>query len=283
MNIKTLITALCPPVLAGVAGRIRKALRSSRARPDWEYIPEGWQYQSRHAEVKGWNVEDVCDVYRRRWGAFVELTRGTGPLGISHESGMGGNTNVKHHNMVMAFAYALSRAAWKKDQLSFLDYGGGVGHYGLLARALFPDLDIRYSCKDLPNLVRLGRELLPEAVFFDDETCFDQSYDFVMASGALHYNPDWRAEMGKMAKATRSYLYIANVPTVSKVPSYVFVQRPYQAGYNTEYLGWCLHRDEFLGAAAGVRLVREFVTGYHPAIEKAPEPVDFRSFLFEKT
>jgi hypothetical protein len=59
------------------------------------------------------------------------------------------------------------------------------------------------------------------------------------------------------------------------------VQRPYRYGYRTEYLSWCLRRDELLRATAsqGARLVREFVHGFKPPVAGAPEPPEYRSFL----
>ena len=73
------------------------------------------------------------------------------------------------------------------------------------------------------------------------------------------------------------------LPSVLHANSYAFVQRPYVYGYNTEYLGWCLNRDEFLqqASSAGMRLVREFVTGEQPFIDNAPEQCLYRGFLFE--
>jgi hypothetical protein len=49
-----------------------------------------------------------------------------------------------------------------------------------------------------------------------------------------------------------------------------------------EYLGWCLNKAEFLAEASklGLTLVREFVIGEQPPIANAPEPCQYRGFLF---
>jgi hypothetical protein len=61
------------------------------------------------------------------------------------------------------------------------------------------------------------------------------------------------------------------------------VQRAYKYGYNTEYLGWCFNRQEFLQAARAnnLELVREFIFDYNPKVYRAPEQLDFRGFLFK--
>ena len=163
-----------------------------------------------------------------------------------------------------------------------LDGGGGIGHYYLLAQALLPGVEIVYHCKDVPALTGYGAQLFPEQHFCSDETCLQRVYDFVLASASMHYTEDWQALLRRLAGATRDYLYVADLPTVLEAPSFVFVQRPYEYGYNTEYLGWCLNRTEFLrvAAGAGLHLLREFVYGHRPLIHGAPEQNAHRGYLF---
>ena len=56
-------------------------------------------------------------------------------------------------------------------------------------------------------------------------------------------------------------------------------------GYDTEYPGWFLNRDEFLGAAkeSGLTLLREFLINEVPYVPNAPEAADYRGFLFAPT
>jgi hypothetical protein len=75
--------------------------------------------------------------------------------------------------------------------------------------------------------------------------------------------------------------YVARVPVALRAPSFVIVQRPYVHGYDTEYLGWVLNRDELLAAAPP--LAREFLLDARFSAAGAPEdPVDHRSFLFNR-
>jgi putative methyltransferase (TIGR04325 family) len=289
MNRKEFVKLFLPPVTVALFRRLRAGIKGAEAaaspasmRPEWEYIPEGWAYARTHPEVKGWNVQDVLEIYKQKWPRFVAMVQGTGPLGVAHESDLVTNADINSHNTMMAFAYALALAARHKDALSMLDWGGGIGHYYLLAQALLPDVRIEYHCKDVPLLAEYGAKLFPDQRFYADESCLERTYDFVLASTSLHYCEDWQRVLAGLAKATGEYLYITRLPTVVQAPSYVFIQRPYAYGYNTEYLGWCLNKAEFLAEAGklGLSLVREFVIGEQPPIANAPESCQYRGFLF---
>ena len=269
---------MIPPVFVHMAQR----LRHGGSPVEWEYVPDGWDYARTHPEVRGWNVAGVLDAYTGKWPQFVQMAEGTEPLGVAHESALATNEDILSHNATMAFGYSLALAASGRARLSLLDWGGGIGHYLLLARALLPDVEIEYHCKDVPILSEYGARLFPDQQFSSDERCLEDVYDFVLASTSLHYTEDWQSLLERLAGATRDYLYIAQLPTVPEAPSFVFVQRPYQYGYNTEYLGWCLNRTEFLQAAgrSGLRLQREFVYGHQPLIHGAPEQNAYRGYLF---
>jgi putative methyltransferase (TIGR04325 family) len=279
--VKRVLLDLTPPIL----WRVLRATRPDSNRQEWVYIPEGWAYKETHPEVKGWNVADVLDVYKRKWPRFVAMLQGTGPLGVAHESDLSTNADVSSHNIIMTFAYVLTLAAQEHGALSLLDWGGGIGHFLALAQVLLPEKEIEYHCKDVPLLVQYGAQLFPRQHFYSDDTCLQRTYDLVMASVSMHYTQDWRGLVASLAKATERYLFIASLPVVLRAPSFVFVQRPYTYGYNTEYLGWCLNRDEFVACvqAAGLVLVREFVVGARPLIQGAPEQNCYTSFLFSPT
>jgi putative methyltransferase (TIGR04325 family) len=279
MALKRMVRQIVPPVFVQWARRLRTGLNPP---VEWEYIPEGWAYAERHPEVRGWDVQEVLETYQQKWPRFVAMVQGTGPLAVAHESLLTTNDDLKSHNTIMTFGYALALAASGKTRLSMLDWGGGIGHYFLLARALLPGVEIAYRCKDLPLLCAHGAQLFPQQQFSADESCFEQTYDFVIASTSVHYARDWRDLVRRLAGSTSRYLYVANVPSVRNAASFVFVQRPYRYGYNTEYLGWCINRTEFLDAAAGagLALVREFVYGHEPVIRGAPEQNGYRGYLF---
>ena len=211
------------------------------------------------------------------------MVEGTGPLGVAHESDLTTNTDINSHNTIMSFAYAVALAAHRLESLSMLDWGGGIGHYYLLARSLLPNVRIDYHCKDVPVLAEYGAQLFPEQHFYTDESCLERTYDFVTASASLHYTEDWQTLLAALAEATRGYLYVTRLPTVLQAPSFVFIQRPYAYGYNTEFLGWCLNRASFLSEAeeSGLTVVREFVIAERPSIANAPEQCQYRGFLFQ--
>lgn len=267
---------MLPPLLVELGRRFRYG-----GTAEWEYIPQGWTYAETHPEVKGWNVPDVLEVYQRKWPGFVSMVQGTGPLGIAHEADLGSNTDIYNHNTIMAFGYVLALVARRTDTLSMLDWGGGIGHYYLLAQSLLPNVQIKYHCKDVPILAEYGRQLFPDQYFYSDKSCLERKYDFVLASTSIHYTEDWQSLLAGLAEATQHYLYITRLPTVLHTPSYVFVQRAY--AYNTEYLGWCLNRDRLLSEAEkiGLELIREFVIAETPSILYAPEQCQYRGFLFQ--
>lgn len=279
MTLKEVLRLMVPPLFLHL---VRRPWTGRKPFLEWEYIPEGWAYAKTHPEVKGWNVVDVLKTYKQKWPRFVDMVQGKGPLGVVHESDMTTNEDILSHNTTMAFAYTLVLTAHKKDQLSILDWGGGLGHYYLLAKTLLPIVEIEYHCKDVPVLCEYGAQLFPQHHFYSDEQCLNRTYDFVLASTSLHYAENWQSLLQRLADATRGYLYIANLPSVQKAASFVFAQRPYQYGYNTEYLAWCLNQTEFLCTArsAGLQLIREFVYGHCPVIHGAPEQNVYRGYLF---
>jgi putative methyltransferase (TIGR04325 family) len=183
---------------------------------------------------------------------------------------------------VLAFGYVLARAARGRDRLSLLDWGGGPGHYAVLAEALLPELELEYHSRDLPALVALGRELLPRHAFHDDDSCLDRRYDLVVASSSLQYSQEWQAAVAGLARATGGWLYLARVGVALESPSFVVLQRAHAYGYETEYLSWVLNREELLDrlAAAGLELERELLVPEQPEVAGAPEsPVAHRGFL----
>jgi putative methyltransferase (TIGR04325 family) len=279
MGLRQLAKDWLPPAVL----RAMRRMRAPQGPPEWEYCPQGWRTAA--PEIKGWNVASVADAQRRTWPAFAELATGTGPLGINHTDLEPGTDSYIAHNVVMAFGYALALAAAGKDRVSILDWGGGVGHYGVFAKSLLPEIRIDYHCKEVPVLCAAGREVLPEGTFYETwEECAARAYDLVLVSGSLHYSERWQDTLRDLAGVTGSYLLVTRLPMVMEAPSFVVVQRPYGCGYDTEYLGWCLNRAELLGAAdaAGVRLVRELLVDERPPVHNAPEQPEYRGYLLRR-
>jgi putative methyltransferase (TIGR04325 family) len=279
MTTRSTIKAVLPPIITDVLRRLRPQPASGP--PEWEYLPGGWR--DANCDAHGWNIQSVAAAQRRKWSRFAELVEGNGPLGVAHEALIPQNDDFAAHATIMSYGYVAALASSHLDCISILDWGGGVGHYGLLTRILLPGVTVEYHCRDMPLLCEAGRELQPDATFHDnDASCFGRSYDLVVASGSLHYSRDWQSTMRVLAGAARGLLFVTRLPLVKKVPSFVVLQRPYMHGYDTEYAGWFLNRDEFLGHAdhLGMDLVREFLVPESPMVENAPERGQYGGFLF---
>jgi putative methyltransferase (TIGR04325 family) len=251
------------------------------APPEWEYVPEGWSRPE-----GGWDVAAIVRAHGDKWPSFLAAVEGPGPLGVFHEAPLGepiSRDDLDAQHMVLAFGYVLARAAHGRRRVSVLDWGGGPGHFAVLARALLPEVELDYHSRDLPAVAALGRELLPDDSFHDDDACLERSYDLVVASSSIQYWPDWQALLARLAPAAGGFLYLTRVPVALAAPSFVVLQRAQRYGYETEYLGWVLNRGELLeaAAAAGLELEREILLPAWLAADGAPEgPIGHRGFLF---
>jgi putative methyltransferase (TIGR04325 family) len=251
--------------------------------PHWEYVPEGFA-----RPAKGWNVAAISDAYREKWPSYLAAIEGTTPLGVNHEMPRGmdvGFEDLAAHNTIVSYAYVLALAARGRDRISLLDWGGGIGHYLPLSRAILPGVEIDYHCTDVPVLAEHGRELFPEATFHDDDACLQRTYDLVLASSSVHYAADWQGTLTGLAGATAGLLFVTRAPVALRAASFVVLQRAHDYGYDTEYLGWVFNRAELLSVAAGagVTLMREFLLADEIAADGAPEtPVGHRGFLFAR-
>ena len=279
LGMKIFLRNWAPPALIRV---VQSALDYVRPAP-WEYVPSGW---SANGSVRGWNDASIVRLQKKTWSAYGECVEGTSPLWLNHENPAGPNTgDLRDHNTLISFAYVLALAAHRKRCLSVLDWGGGIGHYYRLSKAVLPGVEIDYHCHDLPVLCETGRELLPDVHFCENvDESFCRQYDLVLASSSLWYEENWRCLLDKLISATTSYLYVTRLVFVNRVPSYVAIQRPWAMGYDTEYLCWILNRQEFISHlnASNMELMREFMICNGPHICRAPEQGDYRGFLFRK-
>jgi putative methyltransferase (TIGR04325 family) len=276
---RRLLEAVTPPIVVSAARRARRRRTQS---PEWEYVPEGWARAD--ANIRGWDVESVVDAYRAKLPAFRDALSGAGPLALATSAAVPlGEPSLAEQNQILAFAYAVSLASRQTDRVSILDWGGGVGYFSLLSRALLPDdVAIDYHCKDVPLVCATGRELLPEITFWTDDSCFDRQYDLVLVSNALQYSRPWRDLITNLSRASAEYLFVTRVPVVTSSDSFVVLQRAHRYEFETEYLSWVFNRDELLETArrAGMTLEREFLLGQQPYITGAPEQDETRAYLF---
>jgi putative methyltransferase (TIGR04325 family) len=251
---------------------------------EWEYVPEGWERKEAGQQIRGWDEPGVLEAYRAKVPDFASAVEGSGPIAFPTSAAFRDvPPNVKDQNIVLAYAYTLALASRTRDTVSILDWGGGVGLFYLLSRALLPsEVELDYHCKDVPVVCSHGREVLPQAHFYEDESCLERSYDLVVASSSLQYSERWQDVLAGLAYAAGDYLYLARVPVVSASTSFVVLQRAYRYGFGTEFLSWVFNREELLQAAAQARLelVREFVFGERSDIRGSPEQDETRGFLF---
>jgi putative methyltransferase (TIGR04325 family) len=300
-KLKWTVKAITPPILVLFAKTvlIKLGLREPdeqpepaaptpepEGEPEWEYVPEGWARGARDPSVKGWDVEAVANAYREKWPAFARSLEGARPLGVYHELGAGEEITGEDpaaHNLILTFAYVAGLAAHGKRRLSFLDWGGGIGHYGLIARAVLP-VEVDYHCREVPHIAAVGREAGAQGRYVSDDSWADRTYDLVMASGSLQYAEDWRALLADLAGVCGGgYLYVTRLPYARSSASFHILQRAYRYGYETEYVGWVVSRDELLAFAptVGLTLEREFVIDAWLSAPGAPEdPIGHRGFLF---
>jgi putative methyltransferase (TIGR04325 family) len=245
---------------------------------EMEYRPQGWY------AIKGWNDQSVADAQESHWPVLLANLQGPGPLGVAHFPWHTTREDRADHNVMMSYGYVLALAARKKERLSMLDWGGGVGHYCLYNKALLPEVEIEYHCYDVPNLCRVGKRLLPGIDITDNESdLLARHYELVVSSSSLHYFEDWRREVRKLAAVTREFLYVSRLQTVTQSSSFVVAHRVHHDGYE-EFLSWCINIREFVDCVeeCGLELTREFVYYSKSTIRRAPEKADCRGFLFRR-
>lgn len=280
--IKNCIPPLITIIVRYVQNKLVKLWMGNK-KQEWEFIAFAWP--KTNGVEKGWLESSIAITQRKKWHDFKNAIKAPNFLGVAHEATELRNNNFSTHNLVMAFGYCLGLATQSKDKISVLDWGGGLGHYYLFAKALYPDMDMEYTCKETELLCAEGISLLPEVNFESSlDQVFSKTYDLVFASCSIHYEENWKLLLGKLIQASNKYIYITRLPVVENVPSFVIKQRPYNYGYNTEYISWTFNREEILEEILNhkVRLLREFLVDPHPEIHGAPEKAKFTGFLFEK-
>ena len=275
--IKNIIRLLTPPIIINCAQTIQNAFRKATL----EYAPDGWQTQLEDDHNQGWSVDSVVDNEKAKWADYCRNLQGPGPLGFAHEhTDLSVIRNADFHNVHISYAYVLALAARKKDRISVLDWGGSLGHYYRLGKAVLPEVSIEYHIKEVPLMAKAGKELNPEVNWYDDETCLERRYDLIMMNGSLLYLEDWVQVLHRIAQSVREYLFLFRLPVVQKNPSFISIERL----YHSQMLHQQLNQSELLDAVdeTGLTLVREFVVGDPPYIKNAPEQCEMRGWLFKR-
>jgi putative methyltransferase (TIGR04325 family) len=286
------VRSFVPPIVWDGLRRVKDSLPGGE-KPQWEYVPEGWARAQKDPDVKGWNVEALAERHRKLWPLWSSALEGNGMLGVDFWrpmrslDGEGQPVFTDYpwaHNAAMSFGYVIARSSHDKGTLSVLDFGGGVGQFAPLARALLPEVELEYHVAETPTLCSLGRELNPGVQFHDssEDDWHGRKYDLAIASGALQCTEHWQTNFARLASVANDFVFVTRIPIVFHHPSFVVLQRAESYGLGTEFLGWFVNRDELLecAQAADLSLEREFVMMDYTPAEGAPEQATYRGFLF---
>lgn len=277
IRIKKIIELIVPPILIKGA----RVIFNLFYKPILEYTPDGWQTQLTNDKNKGWSVDSVVNNERAKWNAFRLNLEGPGPLGFSHEhTDLSVIRNPDFHNVHISYAYVLALAAHKKDRISVLDWGGSLGHYYLIGKAVLPDVSIDYHVKEVPLMVKAGKQLNQDVHWYDDEICLKRDYDLIMINGSLLYLEDWADVLNRIARSVKEYLFLFRLPVVQHSPSFISIERL----YGSQMLHLQLNQTELMKAVkkTGLTLIREFVVGEPPYIKNAPEQCEMSGWLLKR-
>ena len=279
MNFKNFLKLIFPPVLYSSLKKLY--FRINPDIPEYEFISEEWNLAENITKIKGWNQVSILNAYKKNWSNFLNNLDNNQIFRISPESISNESFDLVHHNTLLIFAYSITLAIQKKSFLRMLDWGGGIGHYYLIAKNLLPNITIDYHCKDVQVLANYGQTLFPEAKFLSDESYIFDQFDFILASGSLHYAEDWKRILDTFVECSNGYILLTRLPITLGKP-FVYIQRPYKYGYQTEYISWAMNRNELLDYSQkiGLHLRQEFITGERPDIKNAPSFSEYRAFLF---
>lgn len=265
---RVIARALIPPAVLQAIGFLRSD-REWRYLPSWPDVHETWDHES------------IAASQAERFDDFVAAVQAPNVLGVVPETAAMGRFDPTVQNTYLAFAYALARAAHGRARVSVIDWGGGLGQYHALAKALFPEVELDWVCKELPDLAAEGRSRNPEVRFVtaDDELA---PADLVLASSSLHYVREWPAQLARLAGLARSWCYITRLPTVKTADDFVLVQDARRHGYEAAYPGWVLNEARFVEQArrGGLALEREVLIHDGPLLRGMPERPQYRGYLF---
>jgi putative methyltransferase (TIGR04325 family) len=251
------------------------------SQPVLEYAPAGWKTDLSGDVHEGWNAFSIVAAEQAKWEPFMKAVRGTGPLGFNHEhSDLSITEHVAFHNINITYGYVIALATHQKATLSVLDYGGGLGHYYQLGKALLPGVDLVYSCKEVGPMADAGKQINPEINWYTDDSCLATRFDLVMIGGSLQYIEQWQKFLQMVSSAIGEYLYMTGIPVTKHGDSFVAIQH----GNGTRMLHWQFREEELLKVVFdnGLTLVREFALEECPYIKNAPSQCRMRGWLFKR-
>jgi putative methyltransferase (TIGR04325 family) len=264
-----IIKSMVPPLLWSMGSRVKRRL--VRSTTLLEYAPGGWA-----TPLPGNTSSDDF------WSAFVAQEQAACETLIARVKAgepmpyADSDENSKY----AVFGYVLALATRNQQKISVLDYGGNLGDYYWLGRALVPGVELDYHCKELPEVAAAGRRITPDITWHTGDACLADGYDLVMFSSSLQCLPNWAELLTRAGRSAQRYLFLSDVATVRNVPGFVATHR---SGGRT-CLQMQMNRAELIRTAerAGLRLFREFAMGAHPPIVNAPEQPTCVGWLFER-
>ena len=268
MALTRILKPLVPPVLWTIGSGLRRQLM--RSVDHYAYAPDGWETRL-----------PACGGNEAHWRTFIPRDRALCEALIARvQADPVALTADDEALKAVAFGYVLALAARKKQTVTVLDYGGSLGEYYWIGKALVTGVELEYHCKELPAIAEAGRQLSPQVIWHTDDSCLAASYDLVMFSASLPYLPDWQGVLRVAAQAAREYLWLSQIPAVRAVPTYVITQR----SGGVTHLQYVLNRPEVIDTVrrAGLRLVRQIEMGSHPAVRNAPEQPEYAGWLFQR-
>ena len=267
MTMTRLLKPMVPPALWSIGRDVKR--RFVRTVDHYAYAPAGWDTPLPEGAGN--------EAY---WASFIARERDyCGGLIARVRAGAPRLTPDEEIVNYILFGYVLALAARNRDKVTVIDYGGNLGDYYWIGRALVPGVELEYHCKELPAVAAAGRQMSPDVIWHTDDTCFAVSSDLVVFFGSLPYLPGWADILHRAAQSTRAYLFLS-IPSVRHVPTYVITQR--SGGVtNLQYL---FNASEIVDTVqrAGLRLVREFAMGPHPPVANAPEQPLYVGWLFAR-
>jgi putative methyltransferase (TIGR04325 family) len=278
-SFKRVAVLLLPPLLTDLL----RGLRRRRAAPEWQAVSKNdWTVSD------GWLHPSIVQTQVANWTGFSNSIEPPNPLGLTGYTPSGAPINVSPHNIMMTFGYVLGRAiaTASRRPVKVLDWGGGVGQYALLAKRLYLEVALDYTVCELQPLAEAGRQLVGDVEFTSDGVgSLKIPYDLIYASSSLQYVRDVYGLLEKIAGSGSRWIMICRMPFVDEAGDFVVAQRPQRYGYDTEYTGWFLNRNKFVGfmQQCGYKLEREFLNDERPMVAGAQEQCSYRGFLFERS
>jgi putative methyltransferase (TIGR04325 family) len=249
--------------------------------PRLRYAPKKWETKLPQEKKDGWDDRSLVEYKIQKWNDIQKICNSTLPLGFSYENdNFNDLRNVSFHNIHITFGYVVAMASRMKNNLKVLDWGGGLGHYCLIANALLPEVELEYHCVEVPNMAKLASEVNKKVTWFSDNSYLSNKYDLVMVNASLQYVREWKQFMFDIASITNGYFFLTRIPVVERSEEFLAIQKEGAA----TMLHIQFNEKELLDnvASAGFTLLREFVVGDKPFVKSAPEQCELRGWLFKK-